>query len=202
MLTIFGSSRSGNCYKVQLLFAQLGILYEFVEIDLLAGEQRTNEFKQKNPNGKTPVVRLESGEYLWESNAILWHFARGTALWPEQPLEASQALQWMFFEQNTHETAIAVARFITQFLDTDHPLKGRLKGLHNRGYDALQVMETHLLDHDWFAAGRYTIADIALYAYTHVADQGGFDLQRFPAVRRWISRVATTPEHVPMDWKP
>jgi glutathione S-transferase len=185
-----------------LLFAQLELPYEFVEIDLLAGEQRSAAFKKKNPNGKTPVVRLENGEYLWESNAILTYFADGTEFRPDDLLESARMLQWMFFEQNTHETAIAVARFITQFLEPDNPLKKRLNGLQSRGYEALQVMETHLTDHDWFAGGRYTIADIALYAYTHVADQGGFDLQSYPAIRRWITRVQQQPNYIPMSWQP
>ena len=198
MLTLYSSQGSGNCYKVRLLLTQLGIPFRVVEMDVVAGDQRRPEYLLKNPNAKVPAVEFEDGDCLWESGAILYHFAQGTPLWPEDPKDQARALQWMFFEQYSHEPHIAVARFWCLYLDAEEAYRERLVKKHERGYQALDVMEQHLKRHDSFAGERYSIADIALYAYTHVSHEGGFNLEGYPAIRAWIGRVAGQPRHIPI----
>ena len=198
MYKVYGMAMSGNCHKVRLILEQLGIPYEWHEVDILAGATRTPAFLAMNPNGKVPVLELDPGRFLAESNAILYFLADGTPFWPAGKLERAQVLQWMFFEQYSHEPYIAVARFIGKFLPTDHPRQAELPKLLERGYQALEVMERHLGARAFFVGDRYSLADIALYAYTHVAADGGFALERFPAVRAWIERVAAEPRHVKM----
>ncbi len=195
---VHGMTVSGNCYKVQLTLAQLGIDYDWHEVNILKGESRTPEYLAMNPNGKVPVAEVAPGEYLSESNAILCYFAEGTELLPTGRLQRARTLEWMFFEQYTHEPSIAVARFINRFLPADHPRRAELPGLVERGNAALGVMERHLATHEFLAAGRYTIADIALYAYTHTAADGGIDPSAFPAVEEWLARIAAQPGHVRM----
>jgi glutathione S-transferase len=191
-------SDSGNCYKVKLALEQLSLPYRWVEVDTMGGETRTPEFLARNPNGKVPVMALEDGSFLPESNAILYYLADGTALLPAGRLARARALQWMFFEQYSHEPYIAVARFVLRFLSPDSPRRAELPRLHERGHQALGVMEQMLAREPFFVGGRYSIADIALYAYTHCAADGGFDLARYPSVRAWIGRVRAQPRHVPM----
>jgi glutathione S-transferase len=189
---------SGNGYKVRLLLGQLGIPYEYVEVDILKGESRTPEFLARNINGRIPVLELEDGRCLAESNAILFYLAEGTPFLPAERLARAQVMQWMFFEQYSHEPNIATSRFWLRHTEFDSHRRRRYAEKIKDGTAALQVMETHLARNSFFVAERYTIADIALYAYTHVADEGGFDLSPFAAIRRWLDRVRSQPGHKPM----
>jgi glutathione S-transferase len=196
MIRLYDYLPSGNGYKVRLLLHQLEIPFELVEVDIMAGETRTADFLAKNPNGRIPVVELSDGRSLFESGAILCYFADGTRFLPDDRWERAQTLQWMFFEQYSHEPYVAVARAWLHLFGMDEERRRQLPQKQKLGYDALAVMERHLATSDFFVAERYTIADIALYAYTHVADEGGFDLARFPAVREWLARVRAEPRHV------
>ena len=200
MIRLHDSLSSGNGYKVRLLLAQLGVAFEWIEYDLEKGETRTPRFLEKvNSNGRIPVLETEGGEFLPESNAILFYLADGTPFLPNGRLERVRVLQWMFFEQYSHEPNIATPRFwITHGVEITEERRLALETKRRLGYDALGVMERHLTANEFFVAGRYSVADIALYAYTHVADEGGFDLERFPAVRAWMGRVAAKPGHVPI----
>jgi glutathione S-transferase len=192
---------SGNGYKVRLLLTQLGIPFERIEYDIIRGETRTSEFLENvNANGRVPVLETEEGEFLPESDAIMFYLAEGTPFLPEDPLGKARTLQWMFFEQYSHEPNIAVARAWLHVFDTEMTEERRaaLEAKQKLGYDVLGVMENHLQSSDYFVGGRYSIADIALYAYTHVADEGGFDLSGFPAVRAWLERISSQPKHIPI----
>lgn len=198
MLTLHQMHISGNCYKVRLAARQLGIALSLKEYGLHDGTTRTPEYLAKNPNGRVPMLELEDGRVLPESGAILWYLAEGTPLVPADRWGRAEAHQWMFFEQYSHEPYVAVARFWLAYapkveLDKKRHLVGEW---HEKGNAALAVMETHLSAHDWFAGGRYSIADIALYGYTHCAGEGGFDLTRYPKVGAWLARVAGQPGHV------
>lgn len=196
MLTVYGMKSSGNCYKVELLLEQLGRPYRWVEVDIAAGETRTPQFLAMNPNGKVPLLEVEPGRWLAESNAILCYLAEGSPCWPQDAWQRAQVLQWLFFEQYSHEPYIAVARFICRWLAPDHPRRADLPRLHERGAQALTVMERHLSAQPYFAGHEYTVADIALFAYTHAAADGGFDLDAFPQVRAWLGRVRAQPGFV------
>jgi glutathione S-transferase len=198
MLRLYDFLSSGNGYKCRLLLHQLGVPYERVELDILKGETRTPGFLAKNPNGRVPALELEDGTVLAESNAILFYLAEGTPFLPDSRLERARVLQWLFFEQYSHEPFVAVARFIRHFLPEDSPRRADPPRLEQGGYAALGVMERRLADRPFLVADRYTIADVGLYAYTHVADEGGFDLEAYPAVRAWLARVAGQPGHVPI----
>ena len=195
---LFDYLDSGNGYKVRLLLAQLGLAYGWTEVDIDAGKTRTPEFLKRNLNGRIPTLELDDGTNLAESNAILWYLAEGTPFVPGDRLGRAQALQWMFFEQYSHEPYIAVVRAWTHWPDRVPKNPDEIAARRARGYEALDVMEDHLHHRDWFAAGRYTIADIALYAYTHVAHEGGFDLAPYPAVNAWLARVCSQPRHIPI----
>jgi glutathione S-transferase len=195
MLRLYDYFESGNAYKVRLLLAQLGIPFERVELDILKGETRTEAFLAKNPNHRIPLLEWPDGRTLAESNAILFHLAEGTPLLPEDRFARAKALQWMFFEQYSHEPYVAVVRF-WHFSRQVEAHRFELAAKVEQGYHALGVMEAHLDEHAFFAGERYSIADIALYAYTHVAPEGGFELGRFPALERWLARVAAQPGHV------
>jgi glutathione S-transferase len=203
VLTLYSMQSSGNCYKARLALAQTGTPFRIVDIDIFKGESRTREFLMRNPNGKVPLLELPGGRYLAESNAMLFYLCEGTPFVPADRLERAQVLQWMFFEQYSHEPYIAVARYWLSLVKGGRELKAHLiDDWMERGYQALSVMERHLKTNRWFAAARYTIADMALYAYTHVAHEGEFDLSGYPAVNDWLSRVAAEPGHVTMDWRP
>lgn len=203
MHTLFSMQNSGNCYKLRLAMAQLEIPFQIHEVDILKGESRTPEFLALNPNGKVPALRLDTGQLISESNAILFFVAEGTDLLPEDRFCKAEMLQWMFFEQYSHEPYIAVARFWLKIMKGGRELKAHLlDDWWERGYQALSVMEKHLEAHDFFAANRYTIADIALYAYTHVAEDGEFEFTDFPRIRLWMERVQNQPGHVTMNWRP
>jgi glutathione S-transferase len=203
MYTLYSMQRSGNSYKVRLALARLGIPYDLVEIDILQGESRTPEFLAKNPNGQVPLLEVARDRYIAESNAILWYVAGGTTLAPEDRIARAEALQWMFFEQHSLEPNIGAAYFWLALIKGGRELQRHaFDDWMEHGYHALAVMEMHLSRHDFFVAGRYTVADIALYAYTHVAEQCDFELARYPAIRAWLARVAAEPGHVAMDWQP
>ncbi len=189
---------SGNAYKVRLLMAQLGITCEVIALDILAqpSQSRTAEFLAKNPNGRIPVLELEDGTFLAESNAILFYLADGSAFMPSAAVERAQVLQWMFFEQYSHEPYIAVMKSWRFWGDLSQKRPEEIALWQTRGQAALNVMDTHLRKRSFFVGERYSIADIALYAYTHTADLAGFDLVSTPAVRAWLDRVAAQPDHV------
>jgi glutathione S-transferase len=197
-IDIYGNSISGNCYKVQLLCAQLGIDHVWHELDILAGAARSDEFRAMNPNGKTPLLKLADGRFLPESNAILYYLAQGSPLVLDDAYEMANILSWMCFEQYSHEPHIAVARFIMVYLGNPPEEAENLESKRPGGYKALKVMESQLAEHDYFANDRYSIADIALYAYTHKAHEGGFDLDKYSNVREWLARVEQQPGFVPM----
>jgi glutathione S-transferase len=198
MLRVYGMSASGNCHKVRMALEALARPYAWTEIAPVRGDTRTPEFLAMNPNGKVPVLEIEPGTYLPESNAILWYLADGTPLLPSSALQRAQVLQWLFFEQYSHEPYIAVARFLRKFHPDPESQRALADSKMNGGYRALEVMEGRLAQEPFFVGGRYSIADIALYAYTHVADDGGFDLGRLPAVRAWLDRVRAQPHYAAM----
>ena len=189
MLTVYGTSTSGNCHKVRMALDITGQPYTWREIDILKAETHTPEFLRLNPAGQVPVLVLDDDTSLAESNAILWYLGEGTALVPGDRLQRARMLQWMFFEQYVHEPSIAVARFIRAFLKRYDD--ARLPDLLKRGNRALGIMEQHLANRSWFAGERLSLADLSLYAYTHKADDGGFDLNAYPAVRAWLARCQT-----------
>lgn len=203
MYTLYSMQRSGNSYKVRLALARLGIPYKLVEVDILKGESRTPEFLTKNPNGQIPLLEVATGRYLAESNAILWYVAGGTRLAPEDRIERAEALQWMFFEQHSLEPNIGAAYFWLSLIKGGRELQSHaLEDWMENGYRALSVMEKHLASNRYFVAGHYTIADIALYAYTHVAEECDFDLSRYPAVCDWLVRVSEEAGYIPMAEQP
>ncbi len=197
-MKLYDDTDSGNAYKVRLVLAHLGLPFERVELDTDRGETRTAEFLAKNPNGKVPVLELPSGDVLCESNAILFYLATGTPLLPEDNIECARVLQWMFFEQYSHEPYIAVSRHVLKHLEFTEERRALVESKRAPGYRALGVMEGHLADRSFFVAERYSIADIALFAYTHVADEGGFELEDFAAIRGWLARVSNEPGHIPI----
>jgi glutathione S-transferase len=203
MYTLYSMRRSGNCYKVRLALEQLGLSYQLIEIDILKGETRTPEFLAKNPSGHVPLLQVTPGRYLPESNAILWFLAGHTPLAPADRIDRADALQWMFFEQNSLQPNLGAAWFWLTLIKGGRELQMHaFEEWMEKGYQALGVMEQHLATRRFFAADRYTIADIALYAYTHVAHECEYDITGFPAVRDWLARVAAQPRHVTMDWHP
>ena len=197
-MRLYGDARSGNCYKLQLLLAHLDQPYEWVPKDILKGETRTTEFLAKNPNGRIPLLELSDGRCLAESNAILCYLAAGSDWLPAEPWTRAQVLQWLFFEQYSHEPYIAVARFIIQYRGRPADQAQRLAGLYAPGHAALGVMESALRGREFLCTPRPSIADIALYAYTHVAHEGGFELADYPAIQDWLARIAAWPGHRPM----
>ena len=204
MYKLYSMRRSGNCYKVRLALTQLDIPHELIEIDILKGDTRTPEFLAMNPSGHVPLLEAAPGRYIAESNAILWYIAGSTPLFPETDrAERAEMLQWMFFEQHSLEPNIGAAYFWLALVKGGRELQQHaLEDWMQEGYRALGVMEKHLATRPFFAANRYSIADIALYAYTHLAHQCDYDLAGFPAVRGWLDRVAAQPNHIAMDWQP
>ena len=200
MITVYGMKASGNCYKIWLLLEQLGQPYRWIEIDSTQGETRTPEFLAKNANGRVPLLELEDGRRLPESNAILCYLAEGSRYLPDDRWLRAQPLQWLFFEQYSHEPYIAVARYIAKWLPAGHPRQAELPRLHERGYQALDVMEKHLSAQEFMVASGYGVADIALYAYTYEAHVGGFDLSRYPAITAWLARVEAQPGFVAQSY--
>ena len=193
---------SGNGYKIRLLLAQLERAYRWVELDIMSGATRTASFLAKNPNGRIPTLELDDGTCLAESNAILWYLADGTPYLPTGRLERAQVLQWMFFEQYSHEPYVATPRFILKHLPEDSPRRSELPKRLEQGRAALAVMERHLGGRPFLVGERYSIADIALYAYTHVAHEAQLDLAPYPAVRSWLARVESQPRYLPLTVRP
>jgi glutathione S-transferase len=199
MYKLYTMQRSGNSYKVRLALALLGAPYEAIEIDILRGESRTPDFLAKNPNGQVPLLELAQGRYLAESNAILWYVAAGTPLAPESRLDRAEMMQWMFFEQHALEPNIGAAYFWLSLVKGGRELHAySLEDWIERGYRALQVMEQHLGQRRYFAADQLTVADIALYGYTHLAELCDYDLDGFPQIRAWLQRIESLPGYVPM----
>ncbi len=198
-MKIYGDLQSGNCYKVKLLCALLDIAHEWVEVDILAGDTKKPEFFKKNPNGKIPLLELSDGQYLSESNAILNFLASGSDLLPKNDFDLAKVQQWQFFEQYSHEPFIAVARFIAKYLGLPEERRADYESKQAGGYKALSVMEEQLKKSKYLTGNNLTTADISLYGYTHVAEEGGFDLTNYPAIKSWIDRIASEPKYVGMD---
>ena len=199
MYKVYGDNRSGNCYKVRWLLNELALPFEWVDIDILAGESRTADFLAINPNGRIPVLEIEPGRALAESNAILVFLADGTPLVPADRFDRARMFEWLFFEQYSHEPYIATSRFIVQYLGNPPERQADLAAREAPGYAALQVMEKALATREFLTGDHFTIADIALYAYTHVADEGGFSLADYPAIRAWLARMTLRPGYVAME---
>ncbi len=197
-LKIYGDSRSGNCYKIQLLCSEMGVDYDWEEVDIIAGDTRTPQFLAMNANGKIPLLALPDGRYLPESNAILFYLADGSEFFAGDAYARAEILQWMFFEQYSHEPNIATSRFIIKYLGNPADRQSGLKEKKIGGYKALEIMEQQLRRHAFIAGDNYNIADIALFAYTHVADEGGFKLDDYAAIREWITTIKGRPNFVPM----
>jgi len=200
MPTLYQDPRSGNCYKVVLTAAHLGLPLKTVDVDVTSGFTRKPDFLSKNPNGRVPTLEFEDGRILPESNAIAWYLAEGSSLVPTDRFARAQMLQWMFFEQYSHEPYIAVARFWMKFVPKEklREKEHLIPDWHARGNAALGVMEDHLKKNDWFVANQFSLADIALYAYTHCAEDGGFNLKTYPAIGAWLARVTSTKNYVKM----
>ena len=203
MLTLYSQQSSGNAYKPRLLMALLGMPFRIVEVNTYDGSTRKPDFLEKNPIGKVPLIEFEDGRRLAESNAMLLHLAEGTRYLPDEPFDRAKVYEWLFFEQYSHEPAIAVRRSILTAPERAHQrTPERLASLLEAGNRALGVMEQRLSGADWLAGNRYSVADIALYAYTHDAGAGGFELDAFPGIQAWLGRVAAQPGHVPIEWRP
>ncbi len=198
-MRLYNSPVSGNCYKVRLLLAHLGIAYETVEMSVVDRSNRLEVLGELNPGLRVPTLVLDDGRPLGESNAILWYLGDGTQYVPDDAYERAQVLQWQFFEQYSHEPNIAVARFWLAYSGTPERFEAELPSRMKGGYAALDAMERHLDGRAFMVGDRYSLADISLYAYTHVAHEGGFDLDPYPAIRGWLERVAAQPGHVPID---
>lgn len=200
-VTLHEDPRSGNCYKIKLTAALLGLPLATRQYDIIAGETRTPDFLERvNPNGRIPVLQI-GNRFLPESNAACWYLASGSALIPQDSFDQADMLRWMFFEQYSHEPNIATMRFWLHFIGSAQlspQQKAQMMAKRIAGCEALSLMDGHLAGHDWFVGGSVSLADIALFAYTHVADEGGFGLGDYPAVERWIERVSQLPDFIPM----
>lgn len=192
-MRLYAMSGSGNCWKPAALMKQLGIAFEWIETDIVNGASRTPEFLARNPNGKVPLLEIEPGRFLAESNAMLCYLAEGSALLPGNRYARAKVLEWLFFEQYSHEPYVATVRFWVKFLGKQQEWKEKIATAMERGQLALGVMERQLTSTPFLAGDSYSVADIALYAYTHVADEGGYDLAAYPALRAWLARVAAQP---------
>ena len=198
-MKIYGDSQSGNCYKIQLLCSFLHIEHQWIPVDILAGDTKHATFVSKNPNGKIPLLELSDGRCLSESNAILNYLAAGSPLLPTEPFALAQVQQWQFFEQYSHEPYIAVARFIAKYLGLPESRRAEYETKHHGGYQALNVMENQLKNTPYLVEEKLTTADISLFAYTHVADEGGFDLTHYPAIVAWLDRIKKANGYIAMS---
>lgn len=199
MIKIYGDSQSGNCYKIKLLCSFLQLEHEWYHVDILAGDTKQTDFLSKNPNGKIPLLALPDNRYLTESNAILNYLAADTDLLPTDNFALAKVQQWQFFEQYSHEPYIAVARFIAKYLGLPEDRLAEYKSKHHGGYKALSVMETQLTATPYLIGKQLTTADISLYAYTHVAHEGGFELTKYPAILAWLERIQSKVNYITMD---
>ncbi len=198
-MRIYGDIKSGNCYKIKLLASLLDLEHKWVHVDVLAQETQTREFLSKNPNGKIPVLELDDGRCLSESNAILNFLAEGTALLPSDSFDKAKVLQWQFFEQYSHEPFIAVARYIAKYLGLPDARRAEYESKQSGGHKALRVMEDQLSNNSYLLGEQLTVADISLYGYTHVADEGGFELDRYPSIRAWLDRIQSHKAYIGMS---
>jgi len=198
MYRVYGDLQSGNCYKIKLLLNHLEFEHEWEHVDVRKGQSRTEEFLRFNPNGKIPVLEFEPGQYLWESNAILNYLAEGTPYLPGERLARARVLQWQCFEQYSHEPYIAVRRYIAKYLGLPEERRAEYEAKQAGGYAALGVMEQQLRSCAYLVNETLSIADFSLFAYTHVASEGGFSLADYPGVRRWIAAIEAHPKHIPM----
>ncbi len=198
-MKIYGDIQSGNCYKIKLLASLLDIEHEWVHIDILKDETHTKEFLERNPNAKIPILELDDGRFISESNAILNYLATGTELLSSDSYEYAKIQQWQFFEQNSHEPFIAVARFIAKYLGLPDERKADYESKQEGGHKALRVMEKQLQHTPYLAGNKLSTADISLYGYTHVADEGGFDLGEYPAIMKWMDRIRSQPKYTGME---
>ncbi len=205
MLIVHDNTESGNAYKVRLILSLLDIDYKTIQYDVVKGETRTKEYiANVNNNGRIPVLQFEDGRCLAESNAILFYMSQNTKYFPSDSWEQAKVMEWLCFEQYSHEPFVAVAKFILTMLPEDTPRRAEIPTLHEKGYTALQIMEDRLSEHSLLVGKTMTIADIALYAYTHKAHMGDFDMTRFPAIKKWFERIETEPNYLtmyPKDWK-
>lgn len=197
-MKIYGDIQSGNCYKIKLLTSLLDIDHDWIEVDILAKETHSESFLMKNPTGKIPLLELDDGRFISESNAILNYLASGTSLDVSDPYEKAKVLQWQFFEQYSHEPYIAVARFIAKYLGLPSERKKEYEAKQAGGYKALEVMEQQLSKTAYLVGDQLTNADISLYGYTHVAHEGGFDLSSYPAIQKWITGIQSQPKYIGM----
>ncbi len=198
-MKIYGDIYSGNCYKLKLACALLSLPHDWIAIDILKGESISESFLQKNPTGKIPVLETDDGEFLSESNAILYYLARDSELWPIDKLAQTRVLQWQSFEQYSHEPNIAVARFIVKYLNSPESRAEEYQSKIKPGYRALNVMERTLSQQPFLVGDAMSIADISLYAYTHVAHEGGFDLSDYPGIYNWLQRIQNLPNYLGMN---
>lgn len=196
MYKLYDFLPSGNGYKVRLLLTQLQIPFELIQLNILKQETHTAKFLQKNPNGKIPVLEIDPNKFIFESNAILYYLSQGTDYFPQDKYQQARVMQWLFFEQSSHEPNIATPRFWITKLKQAEEYREQIEQKRKLGYKALNIMEQHLKNRDFFVANKYTIADIALYAYTHVAEEGGFDLSNFLAINSWFKKVQSQPRHI------
>lgn len=197
-MKVYGDIRSGNCYKIKLLASLLDIDHDWVAMDILAGETKSQEFLAKNPNGKIPLLELDDGQLLAESNAVLNYLAWDTELLPADRYNFAKVLQWQFFEQYSHEPFIAVARFIAHFLDLPEDRRAEYHSKQKGGHKALAIMNSELSNSSYLVGEKLTVADISLYGYTHVADEGGFDLGQYPAINAWLERISSLDKYISM----
>jgi glutathione S-transferase len=198
-MKIYGDVRSGNCYKLKLICALLELPYEWINIDILKGETRSETFLALNPNAQIPICVTDAGEVLTESNSILYYLAQGSDYWPQSLILQTRVLEWQFFEQYSHEPAIAVARFIKLYQNMPEDRIQEYQQKLKAGYRVLSQMEQHLLSNRFLVNDQCSIADVSLFAYTHVADEGGFDLTNFPSISAWITRIQSLPTFVSMS---
>lgn len=197
-MTLYGDHQSGNCYKVELVCSLLQKQLDWIDVDILADETSSAEFRAKNPNGKIPLLALDDGRCLWESNAIINYLAQGSALLPADTFLLAKVQQWQFFEQYSHEPYIAVARFIAKYLGLPEQRRAEYEAKQAGGHKALRVMETQLSTTPFLVGDQLSTADISLYAYTQVAHEGGFDLDQYPALQAWLMRISAQPNYRPM----
>ena len=203
MLTLYQQQDSGNCYKPRLLLAHLRLPFRIVDINAIDGSTRTPDYLARNPNGKVPLLEFDDGRRLAESNAILLHLGEGTPFLPKDAFDRAKTYEWLFFEQYSHEPTIAVRRSLTIYpARRDQAAPERMDKLLRDGNYALKVMEARLAAADWLAGANFSVADMALYAYTHMAGEGGFDLAAYPGITAWLARIAALPGHVTIDWRP
>lgn len=198
-MKVYGDIQSGNCYKVKLLMSILSIEHEWIHVDILANETSNTTFLKKNPNGKIPLLELEDGNCLSESNAILNYLAWGTSLLGTSRFEIAKVQQWQFFEQYSHEPYIAVARYIAKYLGLPESRRADYDAKQTGGHKALKVMEEQLSKTPYLVGDELTIADISLYGYSHVAHEGGFELTAYPAIKQWLERIQAHPKYLAMS---